>query len=97
MSLWDDAQVPESPGSSGPAVGARRTCSAALRAGRRQSDNLEEVWGFVWGLLFGLIGMLGMVIFTEGNTRRYILQGAFVGWIAGMAALFIVFAFVAQY
>lgn len=51
----------------------------------------------MWIILIGLIGMLGMVILTEGDTRRYILQGAFVGWIAGMAALFVVFVFVTQY
>jgi hypothetical protein len=47
--------------------------------------------GFVWGLLFGLMGMLGMVMLTEGNTRRYILEGAVVGSMAGVAALFVVF------
>jgi hypothetical protein len=59
-------------------------------------DDAKEVSGFVWAILFELIGMLGVVIVTQGDTRRYILQGAFVGGIAGMAASLIVFVFVAQ-
>jgi hypothetical protein len=64
---------------------------------RNARDNLEEVRSFVWVSLIGLMGMLGLVIFTEGHTRRYILQGALVGWMAGMAALFMVVVFVTQY
>ncbi len=64
---------------------------------RNARDNLEEGRGFVWVSLIGLFGMLGLVIFTEGHTRRYILQGALVGWMAGMAALFMVFVIVTQY
>jgi hypothetical protein len=43
------------------------------------------------------MGMLGMVIFTEGDTRRYLLQGAYVGSIAGLGALLIVFVLVTRY
>jgi len=51
----------------------------------------------VWGFLFTLIGMLGIVLFTEGDTRRYILQGAFVGSIMSLIFLVTVAVLVAQH
>ena len=49
----------------------------------------------VWIFLFTLIGMLSIVILTEGDTRRYYLQGAFVGSIVSVILLVNVFVFIA--
>lgn len=65
---------------------------------RRESGRTSGgIWGFVWLFLFTLIGMLGVVIFTEGDTRRYILQGAVVGSIVSLIFLVAVAVFVVQY
>jgi hypothetical protein len=49
----------------------------------------------VWIFLFTVIGMLSIIRLTEGDTRRYYLQGAFVGSIASVIVLINVFVFVA--
>ena len=49
----------------------------------------------MWIFLVTLIAMLSMVILTEGDTRRYILQGAFVGSILSLILVVNLVVFVA--
>ena len=62
-----------------------------------ESGDLEEVWGFVLGFVFSLFGVLGVVMLTDGDTRRFMLQSALAGSMTSLVVLVMVAVFIAQY